>query len=266
MLDISKMSEGLDPRLADLVAQFRRIQVSRFPLLVVNEDREVKFVDSRFLGIEGKWKVVGWLFIDTMENDQETLVLASPSIFNDRFRGDRRNRKMTKDPKKMLKYLQTYVRPFSSAQIAKRTFRDADGMFDTWKYRTNSEASSVMRLSMQDVYEEIKRMRELGIKAQTEKFQRVMDEGLEKYEAHKQIENRKGEKDLIHVFFNPDDSVATHSFTDKPDLLPHYDSIDEVPYELSSKIGLLRLGEKEKYVPNVGVQIDDRTFWIDIGG
>lgn len=65
MIDTTKLTENLDPRLAHLVAQFRRIQVSKFPLVAIDAGScEVRFYDSRFLNeSDKKRKVVGQLFL-----------------------------------------------------------------------------------------------------------------------------------------------------------------------------------------------------------
>jgi hypothetical protein len=65
MIDTTKLTENLDPRLANLVTQFRRIQVSKFPLVAIEAGScEVRFYDSRFLDESNKkYKVVGQLFL-----------------------------------------------------------------------------------------------------------------------------------------------------------------------------------------------------------
>jgi hypothetical protein len=264
MLDISTMTDEINPILKDLVTQFRRIQVSRFPLIVRNSGHSVTFVDSRFVN-EDRWqeRVVAELFIDKSD-DKQMLVLESKLIVNQRFTATRKHQKQTKDTKKMLKYLQTYVRPFTPKQIADRTFRKAENAFDSWKWNVRQNASSVIGLSMHEVYEELKRMRDLGLKAQTAAFQKAMDEGIERYEESQEVKDREAKKTMAHIFFNSDESVSVN-WEHSAELLQDYENVDAMPYEVASKIAMLRISDADKLVPSVGMKVDDRTFWVDMG-
>ena len=273
MIDISNLTENLEPRLANLVAQFRRIQVSKYPLIAVGTSpTKLTFVDSRFLGMdEYNHKVVGELFLTTrevsngVETQEETVfVVDSHLISNGRFINRRAKQVITKDPQKALKNVQAYVRPFSGSSISRWTKQKALGAFQDWTWNVRKDARETMQIDMKVIYEEVKRMRELGIRAQTEAFQKAIDEGVEKFEAMRHVDN-KNFNELVHVFFNPDDSVSVTTQKPFEGIEPEYASIDVAPYELSSRVGMLRMMEATNYVPQVGVKMNDRTFWVDMG-
>jgi hypothetical protein len=263
MIDIMSLKPDLHPKLASLIGQFRRIQVSKFPLIADQRSSTfIRFMDSRFNADNSER--VGSLRLDS-DDDKDVYVISSPTIVNSRYKGARKNEKQTKDPAKALKYLQSFIRPFTPQRIASYSFSNVDRKFDHWRWDIEKQAGSIMRLNMHQVYEEIKRMRELGLKAQTADFQRAMDEGLEKYEHMKATANRKIEE-LMHVFFNPDESADIHMHKPYEGIAASYASINEMPYDLASRISMLRIGEVDSYVPNVGIRTDDRTFWVDLVG
>ena len=272
MIDVSNLTENLEPRLANLVAQFRRIQVSKFPLIAVEAGScMVRFIDSRFQDESDKRdKVVGTLFLETRDLSdgatEEVFVVQSQLINIGRYNSDRKHQKITKDEVKTLKNLQDYIRPFSPTQISNRTKGIAWDKLQNWKWEARRQARDSMGFEMNVIYEEVKRMKDLGIRAQTDKFQKAMDEGVEKYEEARKAE-AVDERSLAHVFINPDDSVELRLLREGDDhtatkIASRYECIDEMPYELSSKIAMLRMTEAETLVPYVGTKIDDRTFWL----
>jgi hypothetical protein len=273
MLDITQpmdTAEPLDPKLMDLLTQFRRIQVSLFPIKAMKTTSEhVSFYDSRFPtgGIEGK-KAVAQLWIDTNNKREEVFVIQSKEIYNPRFRNERRSRNITKDPAKMLKYLKTYVQPYTARELAKMTKDVMESKFSDWRWTALKACKEVVQCDMNIIYEEAKRMAELGIRAQTARFQKVLDEGLTLYEEGKYVESRK-DRDLVHLFFNPDDSISVwfDSTSDKTGgLLPHYTSFEELPEHVATRMAMLKMTAENAFVPDVGMRATDRSFWVDVGG
>jgi len=272
MID-TRTIDDVDPRLKNILVQFRRIQVSKYPLIAVGIDSaELRFIDSRFIDEEErKHKVVGSLFLDKREvsngvetREETVFVVESHLINNGRFRGTRAKQIITKDPQKALKNVQAYIRPFSGSSISRWTQHQAMGAFQDWTWNVRKDARETMQIDMKVIYEEVKRMRELGIRAQTEAFQKAIDEGVEKFETMRHVET-KDFNELVHVFFNPDDTVSVTTQKPFEGVGPEYASIDVAPYELSSRVGMLRMMEATNYVPHVGVKMNDRTFWVDMG-
>jgi hypothetical protein len=274
MIDTTKLTENLDPRLANLVTQFRRIQVSKFPLVAIDAGScEVRFYDSRFQDeSDKKYKVVGELFLETRDLSdgatEEVFVVQSKLINVGRYNSDRKHQKITKDDKKTLKNLQDYIRPFGATQIADRTKGTAWDKLQNWKWGIRRQARESMGFDMDTIYEEVKRMKDLGLRAQTEKFQKAMDEGVAAFEENKLVD-KIAERDLVHAFINPDGSIEVRLAKNAEDyatkeIRSAYSYIDEMPYELSSKIAMLRMTEAETFVPYVGVKVDDRTFWLHL--
>ena len=273
MLDMTQLmdsEEPLDPKLMDLLTQFRRIQVSLFPIKAVKRSSDhISFYDSRFpiSGNEAR-NAVAKLWIDTNNKNEDVFVIQSKDIYNPRFRNERRSRNITKDPAKMLKYLKTYVHPFTPRELSKMTKDVMESKFSDWRWTTLKACKEVVQCDMNVIYEEAKRMAELGLRAQTARFQKILDEGLTLYEEGKYVESRK-DRDFVHLFFNPDDSISVwfDSASDKTGgLLPHYTSVEELPEHVATRMAMLKITTENTFVPDVGVRANDRSFWVDVGG
>lgn len=273
MLDITQITaseEPVSPKIMGLLTQFRRIQVSLFPLIVTRAGSEqINFYDSRFPinGSEAK-KAVAKLWLDTNSKGEDVFVLHSKEIHNPRFRNERRSRKMTGDPAKMLKYLKDYVLGFNPKELASMTKDVMADKFSDWRWKAMKATRDVVACDMQVIYEEARKMADLGLRAQTAKFQKVIDEGLALYEEGKYVESRK-DKDLVHLFFNPDDSVSLwfDGGSDKTTgLSPYYKSFDDLPEQVASRAAMLKMTEANTFIPDVGIRADDRSFWVDVGG
>ena len=79
MLDISQITdleEPVNPKIMGLLTQFRRIQISLFPLIVTKAGTEqVNFYDSRFpINGEEMRKAVAKLWIDTNSKKEDVFV------------------------------------------------------------------------------------------------------------------------------------------------------------------------------------------------
>jgi hypothetical protein len=273
MLDISQITdleEPVNPKIMGLLTQFRRIQISLFPLIVTKAGTEqVNFYDSRFpINGEEMRKAVAKLWIDTNSKKEDVFVLHSKAIDNPRFRNERRSRKITGDPAKMLKYLKTYVLGYDPKELAAMTKNVMADKFEDWRYKATRATRDVVACDMQVIYEEVKRMADLGLRAQTAKFQKIIDEGLALYEESKYVESRK-DKDLVHLFFNPDDSINLwfDARSDKTTgLASHYASFDDLPEQVATRAAMLKISEIKTFIPDVGIRVDDRSFWVDVGG
>ena len=273
MLDISQITaseEPVNPKIMGLLTQFRRIQISLFPLIVTKAGSEqINFYDSRFpTNGDAMKKPVAKLWLDTNSKGEEVFVLHSKAIDNPRFRNERRSRKITGDPAKMLKYLKTYVLGYDPKELSLMTKDVMANKFESWRWQATRATRDVVACDMQVIYEEAKRMADLGLRAQTAKFQKVIDEGLALYEEGKYVESRK-DRDLVHLFFNPDDSISLwfDALSDKTTGLSiHYKSFDDLPEQVATRAAMLKISEIKTFIPDVGIRADDRSFWVDVGG
>ena len=262
MVDIDTLQhDGLRQILHD----FRRVQVSRFPIKVACIGRMVRFFDSRF----PNGRQLAALSVETNDKDEEYFCLESRLITNDRFvRGnDRRNQKHTKDPKKLLRYMRDVVKPFSAKEIAANSADLRHRHVEEWKGQAQSLMRDLCVLDRNDVMQEMVRMRAVGYKPQTEKFAQVMERGLAAWEEARRRIDRKVMQ--VHVFINPDESVEVYCH-DKMGYgginqgVTPFNSLSDTPTSIQQHVAMLRMMEDEAFVPEIGTKVDANNYWVEV--
>jgi hypothetical protein len=273
MLVLNDLEKVKDDVLKDMLTQFRKAQVSRYPIetyMGMNSEM-VGFVDSRFPTTRfSKDDMLAMVWTDTAvnrKNERVTeYVIESRLIHNEKYarhNSDFYTRKTT-DPKKFAKYLKDYVKPFSYQEVAMRSMRLAEGKFDDWKGDKRREAYHTVNVNWNDIMEEITKLQALGVKPQTEKFRKAYEVGIPAYEEYKGLENKSFKR--IHVFAHTDGTVAVSSFADYGDIQKGstlYEEMSFLPQHIQEQVGMLRMMSTGDFVPNIGMKINDREFWVE---
>lgn len=269
MLNLVNPEEFEGSEVLNLVREFRRVQVSRFPINVEFSPEgnagAVRFMDSRFSSRHS----LGRLHAETDDKGDYVWVLTSRLINNERFvRGnDRKHQKQTKDPKKVLRYLRDYIRPYSAKEIADRSVDVHVNALDTWKSQAMSLMRDLCNLTREDVMREMVRMSAVGYKPQTEKFAQVMEQGLAAWEEAQRRSNRKVMN--VHLFINPDESVEIFC-QDKMGYMginqgvTTFTSLAETPECIQQHVAMLRMMEDKAFVPEVGTKVNASNYWIEV--
>ena len=275
MLILDGIEHVQDDKLKDVLVQFRKVQVSRYPieLYKMSTSRDMLgFIDSRFpTDRMHRDYMVACLWVDTgvtRKNEQVTeYVIESRLIRNDKFASNNSEHyiRRTTDPKKFLKHLKEYAKPFSYQEVAMRSMRTAENRFDDWKQQVRRKAYvTTSIISWDDVLEEVTRLKALGIQPQTEIFQQAYEEGVPAYEAYKEVSTKPFKR--IHVLLQADGTVAVSSFADyngieKGSIL--YEELSNVPNDIQQQVGMLRMMTSGDFVPNVGWKVNDKEFWVE---
>jgi hypothetical protein len=273
MLILNDLEKIGDEVLKDMLVQFRKAQVSRYPIetYIGINDNMVGFVDSRFPTTSySKDTMLAMVWTDQVDNRGGTQVtqytIESRLINNDKYsrhNSDFFTRKTT-DPKKFFKYLKEYAKPFTYQEVALRSMRSAENKFDDWKNEKRKEAYHTVSMNWNDIMDEITKLHALGVKPQTEKFKKAYEFGIPAYEEYKGLESRNFKR--IHVFTHTDGTVAISSFADYGDIQKGsnlYEEMSYVPQHIQEQVGMLRMMSVGDFVPNIGMKINDREFWVE---
>ena len=138
MLVLENIEEMTDEVLKEVIIEFRKHQVSKYPITAkyVSGAGVVGFIDARFHTDRYNAKnmpcAIWWGY-----NRQNKLeyTIESRLINNDKY--NRHNSdyhtKKTTNPKNLLKYLKEYCKPYTATEIALKTFSKARESFDEWK-------------------------------------------------------------------------------------------------------------------------------------
>jgi hypothetical protein len=259
--------EKLSPRYVQLLADFRRTQISRFPVEVRVINAEfVAFVDSRFPvspnASAGVRNSIGSVYSD----DKGRVVVESRLIQNEKFNlhnSDYHTRK-TQDPRKALKYMKEYIKPYTSHEIANRTKGVAEQAFTDHRDKVVWKARDYRLQDIEVLHAEILHMKTMGYEPKTDAVRKMMTEGFEHIEHAMRMKD--AEFPRVHVYLAPDDTVNVAVLSPKSGLevgVMSYDSLAAAPTFIQQHVGMLRIMDDRSHVPDVGYKASATEFWIE---
>jgi hypothetical protein len=258
--------EGIFPQLKHLVNEFRRVQVSRFPIEVITQDGGMilGFVDSRFP--TDRFNVSNMLAMLYVENTGEkpTLTIESRLINNEKFavHNDKYRTRSTHDIKKMFKYMKEYIKPFSGQEIAQKSYRGVQYEFDQWQTKAHWGIKEALnQLDTKDWMEGIIKLQALGIEPPTEKFAELVRTAIPQYEEYRR--RQAMEEPNYHIAMNPDDSVVVTIMRGEEKGSSIKESLDACPLFIRQNIGMLKMVNDNQRIPEVGTKVNATQFWIE---
>ena len=252
------------PQLKQLVNEFRRVQVSRFPIEVVVEGdgKLIGFVDSRFP--TDRFNVSNMLAMLYVEDTGCPIIIESRLIKNDKYavHNDKYRTRSTHDIKKMFKYMKEYIKPFSGQEIAQKSYRGVQHDFEQWQTKSAWDVREALReLDWNDWMEGIGRLQALGIEPPTKKFAELARTAIPHFEEMKR--RNAMEEPNYHIHLNPDDSVVVTIMRGEEKGSSIKESLDACPLFIQQAIGMLKMVDNQKRVPEVGTKVSPKEFWIE---
>jgi hypothetical protein len=247
-----------------LVTEFRRVQVSRFPIDVEASagSSQVRFVDSRFA--KDSWRIDKVLAILHMngfdKNGKPAIKMMSKRINNEKYstHNSEYHTRVSSDPKKVLKWMKDYIKPYAPHEVAERTRDRVVNAHGAWQTKAADDMTGFSYVREAELYEEIEALLSVGVQFRTNKFRELAERGLPAYR-EKQLRS-KADRPRTHVIFNPDESVVV---TDDKEAHT-YDSFDMVPQDVQQQVSLLRMMEADQYLPEVGIRFGKNVFWVNV--
>lgn len=273
MLDITSIInavdvDAVDAELQALVKKFRKVQVSRFPVVAIVIGRTIKFTDSRLPAVTHSNNKQYLASVWTGRNDhgEKEFWIESRLIKNTKYKEWKSEftRKHTKDAKKFFKSMTEYIKPFTGVEFASDSHGEVVGAFNTWKSEPNTQMCSYVDVGREALLQEVIQLTNIGVKFQTEKFQKIVEQALPLYEEHKR---RKAKTfNGVHVMLQPDESVLITSTDGHPQFpkgTSTYDNMAHVPQFIFDNIALLKLVDNDTYVPEAGKKVTATEFWVE---
>ena len=254
------------PQIKYLVNEFRRVQVSRFPIEVVagNGGNMIGFVDSRFP--TDRYSVSNMLALLYVKDvgEKPTLTIESRLINNEKYavHNEMYKTKSTHDLKKMFKYMKEYIKPFSGQEVAQKSLRTIDNEFDNWQSKADwALRETLNHVSKDEWMEGITKLQALGIEPPTDKFAELVKTAIPQYEEHKR--RQAMEKPNYHIAMNPDDSVVVTIMRGDDKGSSIKESLDACPLFIQQNVGMLKMVDNNERIPEVGTKVNATQFWIE---
>jgi len=254
--------EEMNPIFTQLIADFRRTQVSRFPITVTarNHGSLIVFEDNRFPAQNTRVEnVVGTLRDAGLDKkNKQTYEVRSRLIQNEKYasHNDDYHSRTTNDPKKVGKFLKDYFKPFTPTEIAQRSVRRFEAHDDEWRDEFRWKLRDVTMVEPTELFAEVQHLVSLGVEFNSDKFKRIVTEGMPMFTEHMRRKNES--RNSTHIFINPDDSVQTSY----GDITNTYQTPEEMPEHMQQQVAMLRMVEADTYIAEVGMKISANTYWI----
>lgn len=263
MLNI-KTPEEINPIFTQLLTDFRRIQVSRFPInvysrnygsLLVFEDSRFPAQNTRVQNIVGTLRDAG-----KDKNGKQLYEIRSRMINNEKYaeHNDDYYSKQTNDPKKISKYMKDYFKPFTPLEITQRSLSKFESHHESWRDELRWKLRDIVNLNADELVNEVVHLHAMGVEFKSDRFRKIVTEGVPMYEEHRRRQSVKVSGSACNVFVNPDESVqVTDNIASEL-----YQSMLEAPEYIQQQVAMLRLVEENTYIPEVGMKLSENTYWI----
>lgn len=273
-VNIPDLHEDTRPALKQLLVDFRRVQVSRFPIEVKQNPvapNTIFFYDSRFMKESfDSNAVITRMDVYTNDKGRETFRIRGRLISNDKYKITHKmhDARETTNPKVMFKWMKEYILPFTSTEIIHKMGGHVNTEHAEWvKEPLQGFAMKVNGLTKSDIAHELMHLITLGVEFKTDKFREIATEGLQLYNEGKERQAIK--TDTLHVFIQPDESLlvtraATNDKFKKSAGTWTIEGMQAAPECIQQQIAMLRLTPTKQYVAQVGRMVDERTFWIHV--
>jgi len=272
MLNLN-LNENVRPELVKLITEFRRAQVSRFPINVdATTDAKdlIRFVDSRFPrdSWNPKYVLARLEVSDTDKKGNPVYKLSSRLIENEKYspRNNEYHTKATNDLKKLLKLLKEYVKPYSAQEIATLSQFEATCKYEEWQELPqkfyNQTASGIGR---EDLAKEVLALMQRGVEFHTDKFRRVALEGIPHYIESARRMSMPSCK--THVYVQPDDSVVVTTMPNNAGVdmgCLNYENLQASPVPIQQAVAMLLMVDGNTFVPEAGFKVNDKQFWVEV--
>jgi hypothetical protein len=269
------------PEIMALLKEFRKTQVSRFPVIVEGVTPDyARFIDSRYDFTDpnedkkDSRRIIGSVELMRVDAEQRCVyVVSSPNIRNNRYRKGSvdSHRQVTADAKKALKIVRDNVRPTPIESDIKKGGAARSGsqhkdMRGSWKHEpTNAIRGLVRDMNVQELARELVRLHDDGVGF---KYSMCTDVAVKAKEMFVESERRVFSDERLYVMIQPDDSVVTVRVDRNDQLLDRlaeYANINGLPDDVQSKITLLRMTDRNNfYLGDVGYMVSHKEFWLDI--
>ena len=203
MLNLVNPEEAEGKPILEIVKEYRKFQVSRFPVDVKFTEREARFYDTRYPS-----KAIAAVFLETNDKNEEHWVIESRLIKNERFKNSRTHQKQTKDTKKLLRFMRDYIRTVSVKEIGEASRSSFQASVNLWKEQAMNKVRDHCTIQRDELMDEIMRMKAVGYVPQTKRFMEIMEIGVPHWEEKNRRNNRKVMQ--VHVIINIDETVEVY--------------------------------------------------------
>jgi hypothetical protein len=225
---------------------------------------------------------ISWCDNAVGKSGENTYAVYSRKISNAKYatHRDQHYMIMTKDMDKAVKNARKHLVPYTTRELAQAFYEpihnQVSKVLEHAKGRMYNGAREVSHAHM-SILQEIRFLKKQGVEFTTPEFRELagkVDQLVEDYE-----EQEKRKVSALFVRFR---QVGDSTYADLQEVLDVRDIrwdakmnttgaqavsyvLDELPQDIAGQIAVLNILEDDGYVANVGMKIDDSTYWVERG-
>lgn len=159
----------------------------------------------------------------------------------------------TKDMAKAIKKAMEFIIPYQWQELASESKDLAQRAHRYWA-EENSSVGRNFNFSHREVVEELKHLMEQGVVFKTEAFKQAVG-SIPMYEEYRSRSEKPAKMECVMYALGKVNVTEGNQSREYP-------NDEALPEEVRQKVGLLKLMEDKKLMPNVGYKFDANTFWI----
>ena len=269
--------EDFHPQLQPILKEFARkshavnLEVvgnlyTRNPIEGKPEYKTAFFIDPRFPERTERRDRVGYVKFSL----DAPIEVGSRLIKNDKYRKHslEYNTKSSKVESKIIKLMVESIKPFSDNEMFNFNEPHTRKLVDDWRSEHRNEGRSIWTAYSDDLYAEIRHLRDLGVQFKTEKFAQLA-RNLELFEEHKARDTQP--ITISRVFVEEGRVTVSKKVADSSGDLEKgsvvsttYNSLESLPEELLSGVSMLKIlgGEPRNVLRGVGYRVSDNEFYL----
>ena len=233
------------------------------------EYRTAFFIDPRFPERTERRDRVGYVKFSL----DAPIEVGSRLIRNEKYRRHSSDHytKTSKNASKAVKAMVEHIKPCSDNEMFNFNESHTRKLVDDWRSEHRNEGRTMWTVYSDDLYAEIRHLRDLGVQFKTEKFAKLAM-NLELFEEHKARDTQP--ITIYRVFVEEGRVTVSKKVTDSHGDLTSlengsivstmYNSLESLPEDILSGVSMLKIlgGEPRTVLRGVGYRVSDNEFYL----
>ena len=174
--------------------------------------------------------------------------------------------KKTKQESNVLKLMLRMIKPFTLEQIAGKKAPLLHQRLRAWRTEFHEKVTApifTLGQSLKAVIEEMQNLKALGVPLVTAEFRKLMEDTLAYNEEHEYRMSVKVTRSFVTyredgIYIHNDDAPLLGMYTPN-EVYPDFNSL---PEDIRSKLAFLKMIKDGEEIPEVGLRVDAKNFWV----
>ena len=195
--------------------------------------------------------------------------IESRKIQNQKYRhgNTERHRKITKDFTKAIKIAVDHIVPFGYEEVMRQTESVAYKAVKEWREEGSRYSRIFNDLRWDNLYKEVRRLKDMGVAFITPEFQKIADEGLDLYELTMERKRKCVRKHHVLFIEHGRIAVTTQDVTESDFRGQNhgskvYETFEQLPEEIATSVAMLKILNDGGNISGMGVRVSSSEYYV----